>query len=294
MLAALLCTLVFAGGVDAFMLEARLDHFPVRLPDDGPGTTWLLIGSDAFPNAHQSPRYAGQRADVILLVHSGAPRASIVSVPRDLLLGTAQGGVERAALALDSGGPQELVDGLCRTLGVAVGHIGVLTREGFASVVDAAGGVTVRIPAPVRDPSVDLEIEATGAVHLDGPQALALVRSRHPQHLVDGVWQRLREHAGARERAHNAGAVFDALRRVAGGLKWDPVRLQRVLWAVTGALSVDSGSELTDLIGMLHGAGRLRVLPAAALPSTIAVTADARTRGMLAAVGYPGSCSPPG
>jgi LCP family protein required for cell wall assembly len=292
--AAAMCAVLLGGGVDAFWLEARLDHFSVTLPDDGPGSTWLLVGSDAFPNPHESPRFAGSRADVILLVHTGPPGASVISVPRDLLLGTEVGGVERAALALDSGGPQELVNGLCRTLGVAVGHVAMLTRDGFASIVDAAGGVTVHVRNPVRDPSVDLDIEDAGTVHLGGRQALALVRSRHPQYLIDGAWRRLHEHAGARARARNAGAVFDALRRQAGELSANPVRLQRVLWAVTGALRVDSGTGLTDLIGMLHGTGRLRVLPAARLPYTIAVQADERTRGVLGAAGYPGTCTPPG
>jgi LCP family protein required for cell wall assembly len=290
--AAAMCAVVLAVWVDEIVLDARLGTVRVALPDDGPGTTWLIVGSDAFPNPHESPRFAGHRADVILLVHTGAPHASVISVPRDMLISNAQGGLERAALALDSGGPQELVDGLCTTLGVGVGHLAVLTRAGFADIVDAAGGVTVHLLAPVRDPSVGLEIGRTGAVHLDGPQALALVRSRHPQYLENGSWVRLSEHAGARARARNAGAVFDALRHAAGGLKWNPLRLQRVLWAVTGDVTVDSGTDFTDLVGLLHGSGRLRVLPAAPLPNTIAVHADPRTSAALTAAGYRGGCTP--
>jgi LCP family protein required for cell wall assembly len=292
--AALLCAVTLATWVDEIVLDARLDTVPVALPDDGPGTTWLIVGSDAFPGTHESPRFAGARADVILLVHTGAPRASVISVPRDLLISNPEGGLERAALALDSGGPQELVDGLCSSLGIDVGHFALLTRFGFADIVDAAGGITVRVPLPVRDPSVSLEIDNSGAVHLDGAQALALVRSRHPQYLRDGRWVRLREHAGARARARNAGEVFDALRRAASDLKWNPLRLQRVLWAVTGNVRVDDATDLTDLIGLLHGAGRLRVLPAAPLPQTIAVRATDRTRAVLAAAGYEGSCTPHG
>ena len=291
-LAAVLCVLTLAAWVDEIVLDARLGNVSVILPADGRGTTWLIVGSDAFPNPHKSPRFAGERADVILLVHTGPPRASVISVPRDLLISNPQGGLERAALTLDSGGPQELVDGLCRTLGVGVGHFALLTRAGFADIVDATGGITVRVPTPVRDPSVGLEIDGTGAVHLDGTQALALVRSRHPQYLRDGGWVRLGEHAGARARARNAGEVFDALRRAASDLKWDPVGLQRVLWSVTGNVRVDDGTDLTDLIGLLHGAGRLGVLPAARLPHTIAVRATDRTRAVLGAAGYDASCTP--
>lgn len=290
--AATLCALTLAVWVDEIVLDSRLGTVSVALPGDGPGSTWLIVGSDAFSRPHESPRFAGQRADVILLVHTGAPHASVISVPRDLLINDPQGGLVRAALTLDSGGPQELVDGLCSTLGVGVGHFAMLTRNGFADIVDATGGVTVRVDAPVRDPSVGLEIDDTGAVHLDGTQALALVRSRHPQYLRDGAWVRLGEHAGARARARNAGEVFAALRHAARGLKWNPLRLQRVMWAVTGNLRVDHGTDLTDLIGLLHSSGRLRVLPAAPLPQTIAVHATERTRAVLEAAGYSGSCTP--
>jgi LCP family protein required for cell wall assembly len=290
--AATLCAVILAGWVDEVVLDSRLGTVSVALPDGGPGSTWLIIGSDAFPNPHQSPRFAGQRADVILLVHTGSPHASVISVPRDLLIADPEGGLERAALTLDSGGVQQLVDGLCRTLGVGVGHIVELTRDGFADIVGAVGGVTVRVHTPVRDPSVALEIDDTGAVHLDGSQALALVRSRHPQYLRDGVWIRLREHAGARARTRNAGEVFAALRHAARGLRWNPLRLQRVLWAVTGNVRVDADTDLTDLVGLLHGSGRLRVLPAAPLPNTIAVHATDGTRAVLAAAGYSRSCTP--
>jgi LCP family protein required for cell wall assembly len=290
--AAAMCTLVLLAWVDELVLDSRLSTVAVALPPGGAGSTWLIVGSDAFPNAHRSPRFAGHRADVILLVHTGPPRASIISVPRDLLIADPQGGLERAALTLDSGGPQELVDGLCTTLGVGVGHFAMLTRAGFADIVDAAGGITVRVPTPVRDPSVGLMIDRTGAVHLDGAQALALVRSRHPQYLRDGVWIRLREHAGARARARNAGEVFAALRRAGSDLRENPLRLQRVLWDVTGNLTVDRGTGLTDLLGLLHGSARLQVLPAAPLAHTIAMHATERTRAALAAAGYAGGCSP--
>lgn len=292
--AAALCALILLGTVDAIVLSGRLRHVSVALPDDGPGTTWLIVGSDEFPNPHASPRFSGHRADVILLVHTGPPHASVISVPRDLLVANPQGGVERAALSYDDGGPQELVDGLCRTLGVPVGHFAALNRAGFRSIVDAVGGVTVHLTEPVRDPSVGLELDRTGEVDLDGAQALALVRSRHPQRLVDGRWHRLAEGAGARARTRNAGLVFTALRSAASGLSWHPITLQKVMWAVTGALTVDYGTGLTDLIGLLHGSGRLQVLPAAPLPATIAVQADARTREVLAAAGYPQTCAPPG
>ncbi len=292
--AATMCTLVLAGGADVVVLDHRLRHVAVRFPDGGPGRTWLVIGSDARDRRLSSgagPRFAGRRADVILLVHVGAPRSSVISVPRDLLLTTRQGGVERAALTFDSG-PQELVDGLCRTLGVRVSHLAIVTMDGFAHIVDALGGVTVDIARPVRDRKAQLEIDEAGAVHLDGAQALALVRSRHPRHLIDGVWVGVGERAGAGLRSRNAAAVFTALRNEASSARGNPIALQRTLWAATGDITLDSGADLTDLLDLVNSHGLLTVLPASGLPRTIAVLANARTRLALSAAGYGPTCQP--
>jgi hypothetical protein len=68
--------------------------------------------------------------------------------------------------------------------------------------------------------------------------------------------------------------------------------VQRTLWAATGAMTLDSGAGLTDLLALLNSHGRLAVLPAAPLPRTIALLANARTRAVLAAAGYPPTCTP--
>ena len=272
--AATLCALTLAGGVDMVVLDHRLEHVAVRFPGGGSGRTWLVVGSDE--RDRPGPRFAGHRADVLLLVHLGAPRPSIVSVPRDLLLRTAQGGVERAALTFDTSA-QALVDGLCRTLGVPVTHLAILTMPGFADLVDALGGVTVRIDAPMRDPKAQLDIEQTGQVRLSGADALALVRSRR---------------AGAASRTRHAAALFGALRSKARAERHNPIVVQRTLWAATGALTLDSGSGLSDLFDLLNSRGQVTALPAGPLPRTIAVLADARTRGALAAAGYPATCTP--
>ena len=52
---------------------------------------------------------------------------------------------------------------------------------GFAAVVDAAGGLDVDVPPPVRDTDTGLRIDEAGAHHVDGATALAMVRSRHPE-----------------------------------------------------------------------------------------------------------------
>jgi LCP family protein required for cell wall assembly len=288
--AAAMCAIIAAGGVDLAVLDHRLRHVSVTLPDGGAGQTWLVVGSDARP-VQRGPRFAGRRADVILLVHVGAPRSSVISVPRDLLLRTTSGGVERAALTFD-GAAQQLVDGLCRTLGVAASHLAIVQMTGFAHIVDAIGGLTVHLAHPIRDREAQLEIDRAGTVHVSGHEALALVRSRRPQHLVDGVWVGTGEFRGARARSRTAATVFTALRARARAVRHDPVTVQRLLWAATGAITLDQGTGLSDLFGLLTNAGRMTVLPAARLPRTIALLADDRTRAVLAGAGYPPTCTP--
>src|SRR3546814_15962892 len=56
----------------------------------------------------------------------------------------------------------------------------------FASLVDSLGGITIEFPNPAYDRNSGLDVQQAGPVTLDGPQALAYVRSRHPVEVIDG------------------------------------------------------------------------------------------------------------
>jgi hypothetical protein len=132
--------------------------------------------------------------------------------------------------------------------------------RGVAAVVAAAGGLDVDVPEPVRDPAASLEIDHAGRVHVDGTTALALVRSRHPEHLVDGTWTPAP--ADADGRAQAAGSVLSALAAAARPDLLHPGRLQTVAWAASGAVTVDDGTSTADLAGLagVH-LGPVTVLP---------------------------------
>jgi LCP family protein required for cell wall assembly len=280
------CVLNVAGFIDVTVLEHRLQHMDIQFPSgDGPDT-WLFVGSDARTAGSKAAiasqqRLAGARADIILLVRPHA-HPSVVSVPRDVLLATATGGLERAALTF-ADSPQALVDGVCRTLGIAVQHTAFLTMGGFASVIDALGGIRVNVYGPVRDRRARLYLRQTGDAHLTGLQALALVRSRHPERFVSGRWVASGDNAGAGIRARTAASVFTAVARRAAAQRLNLIALQRAAWAATGAFIVDSHTELSDLIAVAVAPdGTTRVLPTIAIPHTIAVRVDRpRTTGLL-------------
>ena len=254
-LLAVLVLLVLAVGVDAALLAGRVDEVAVDLsPDDSDGRTWVLVGLDSRdrlpagtdPAAFGTPEAVpGTRADVVLVVHQTDDGTTVLSVPRDLLVPRDQRSTRLTLTWRD--GPRATVDALC-SLGIDADHLVAVDFAGFAEVVDAAGGLTVDVPVPVRDPGAGLELPRAGAQHVDGRTALALVRSRHPEHLVDGAWTPVPMDPDGRASA--AGTVLGALVDAVRGSVARPWRLQTVGWATTGALSVDPGTSLTDLAAL--------------------------------------------
>ncbi|MCA0146582.1 LCP family protein [Blastococcus sp. LR1] len=295
----LLALLIAAPAVDAAVLTSRIDEVDVDLPErpeDVDGETWVLVGLDSraqlpagasptdFGTAEDVP---GSRADVVVVVHRTEAGTTALSVPRDLLV-RASGTSGRLALTwLD--GPQATVDALCG-LGIPTDHLITVGLAGFAATVDAVGGLEVDVPEPVRDRPAGLELTTPGRLHVDGATALALVRSRQPEQLVDGRW--VPATVDPDGRATTAGTVLSALLdRVRESALRRPWRLQSVAWAASGGLAVDPGTSVLDLAG-LAGAdiGDLATLPASAplSPSLVRLpTAD--TAAAVAAAGL--SCS---
>ena len=155
---------------------------------------FLLIGSDSrdelpddFPGKFGD--FEGQRADVIMLVHTlpGEGRVQILSLPRDLKVSIPGQGPDKINAAYALGGPDLMVQMVKEATGLPVHHYVEMDFVGFAKVVDALGGVTLYFPNPARDEKSGLSVPA-GMVELDGAMALAYARSRSYQELQDGAW----------------------------------------------------------------------------------------------------------
>ncbi len=265
----LLALLVAAAGTDAALLAGRVGGLDVEVTaDDSDGRTWVLVGLDSRVELPEGAdrghfgsveRFPGARADVVVVVHRTDAGTTVFSVPRDLVVLTGGRPTRLAMTWLE--GPRATVAALCR-LGIPTDHLVTVDLAGFAAVVDAAGGLDVDVPEPVRDRAAGLLLEDAGRQRVDGITALALVRSRHPEHRVDGAWTRARVDADGRATA--AGTVLAALAdRVRGSLT-SPGRLQSVAWAGSGALATDPGTSPTDLLSLARtDVGTVQVLPAA-------------------------------
>ena len=162
----------------------------------GSARNFLLVGSDTREFVGDDPAAqesfgapgGGNRSDTIMIVHAHADGGFVVSFPRDLWVDVPGVGGAKINAAFNDG-PSKVVETIEANFDVPIHHFLEVDFASFAGLVDALGGVPVYFPAPARDTVSGLDVpEAPGCVVLDGDQALAYVRSRSYQELVDGTW----------------------------------------------------------------------------------------------------------
>ena len=285
-------------GVDCLLLNARINHVAIDHPQHQNGSTFVVVGSDSrsgnlpaglSPLVGSTQAVPGQRADVVEVVHFQRSRISVLTLPRDLLVSPRPFVLERLALTL-SGGPQQLVDALCRTTGISTSHLVIVEFGAFVGIVDALGGIVVDLPHPIRDPRSSLLIESAGRQRIDGMTALALVRSRNPSWLIDRKW--VAQPNGAIERSDWTGRVFHAVAVALAHNLWDPLAVQRVAWSGAGSLTTDQSTGILDLMKLANSTNVPTVVSARQVPGSLAVAPDKATYRSLAKAGYKSGCSP--
>ena len=229
----------------------------MKRTDLGGALNYLLIGSDHRPGANA----ADQRSDTILIVHvpAGMRQAYLISVPRDLLVAVPAapgwpGGQDKVNAAYEHGGGGEggarlLSATLTRLTGLRFDGAALVDFSGFTRVIDQLGGIRMCVDTPVRSIHTGTRFEP-GCRQMDGARTLDYVRQRYD--LPNGDYDR------QRHQQQMLRAVLD--RAGETHLRGDPVKLDRVLRAVGGALTVDTnGVPLDELVFAL------RALPADAL-----------------------------
>jgi len=253
-----------AGGF-GLVTWRHIDRVSVTFPGSpSGGTTYLLIGSDSrafVSSASDRARFGSgpaerrERADVMLLVRTlSGGGLRVLGIPRDLLTQLPDGSPTRMTLTLLQG-PQAVVDTLCDSLGIGVDHLAVMHFDGLRRLVDRVGGVTVHVAAPERDRVTGLSLRHAGANHLDGQQALAFVRSRQLEELRDGHWRPVAPSAYARsEQARTVLVQLGSRLHLSAA---SPISSLRKLWTLSGAITVDNHSGVSDLRNLSHALGRL-------------------------------------
>lgn len=236
----------FLACVD-FSLE-REDALPADgdRPADGPGTNWLLVGSDSREGLDAGRQAelgtgdaAGRRTDTVVLVHvpEGDGMPTTVSLPRDSSVPVPGRGEDELTAAFAYGGPRLPARTVEASTGVRIDHCAEIGLGGFADTTDAIGGVDPCGAEPVHDPRADLDLEA-GCQTRDGPQALGHVRTRaSARGDLDRV-ERQREFLAALTEKASSPQVH-----------LDPVRLFPLVLDTSGAFLVGQGDHVWHLAG---------------------------------------------
>ena len=174
----------------------------------------LLVGND------NRPGFGGDRADVIMLVmFPDGEHPAVVSIPRDLYLeNPCTGGLSRINATYngcgdDATGPELLAIAVQNYTGVEVDHFALFEFEGFKSIIDEVGGVTICVENPVSDWRADLELPA-GCTEATGAEALGWVRSRSPQELVNGAWRPMPGQSDLTRIEHQQEVIFQLFERL--------------------------------------------------------------------------------
>ncbi|MFC8065160.1 LCP family protein [Streptomyces sp. NPDC057293] len=155
----------------------------------------LVLGSDT--RAGGNDKLGGGTDDgtarsdtaMIVHVHKGHKKASVVSIPRDTLIdrpacGGTNGDEQPAAKdvmfnsAYSTGGAACAVKTVESISGLRMDHYLEVDFSGFQNLIDDLGGVKVTTTESIKDPDSHLNLTA-GTHTLDGEQALGLVRTRH-------------------------------------------------------------------------------------------------------------------
>jgi LCP family protein required for cell wall assembly len=154
-------------------------------PDDQPGTTYLLVGSDSRAGLSEAERKdlgtgdaAGQRTDTIMLLHTGSGPNLLMSIPRDSLVEVPGHGTTKINAAFAYGGPKLLVRTLETATGIRIDNYVEIGFGGVVEIVDAVGGVQICPKTDMVDKLANLDIKK-GCQEADGKTALGYSRSRH-------------------------------------------------------------------------------------------------------------------
>jgi LCP family protein required for cell wall assembly len=221
-----------------------LRGYPGR-PANTAGTNWLIVGSDSRSDLTPAQRKklatgfaAGSRTDTIMLVHTGSKKTSLVSLPRDTYVPIDGHGSNKLNAAFALGGASLLVRTVEQVTGLHIDHYAEIGFGGFATMVDAVGGVRLCIAQPINDGNAGINLRA-GCQTLDGAQALGYVRSRK---FATGDLERVQ---------HQRQFLSALLSKVASpGTLINPFKSIPLGYDAVDALVVDKGSHIWDVVSL--------------------------------------------
>jgi LCP family protein required for cell wall assembly len=203
-----------------------------RPPQETGTLNYVLLGSDS-----RDPNNAGNgRSDSIMLVHLNKKRdkAYIISFPRDMYVAIPGYGRSKINDAFAFGGAPLMVRTLETLVDVRMDHVVVVDFNGFISLTDDLGGVTVTNKTAFKSHGYDYP---KGKIAIKGKQALWFVRERHS---LPG---------GDLQRAENQRKVIKAIveKGLSAEVLTDPAKFTSFIGNVAKHLTVDNGLSDSEI-----------------------------------------------
>ncbi|MET9314675.1 LCP family protein [Kribbella sp. NPDC003505] len=230
----------------------KIEAMPTgQRPAETPGTTYLMVGSDAREDLSRAERArlhtggdAGPpRTDSIMLMH--VPKSGptvLISIPRDSAVNIPGVDGKQKINAAFNKGPALLIQTIENNTGLRIDHYVEVGFGGFASVIDSVGGITMCLPKAMKDKDAHIDLPA-GCQELDGVNALGYVRSRKADGKNDfGRTERQRQMVGAVAKKAASPSTF-----------LNPVRYFDVATKGVDALTVDQDMSLFDFVRFARG-----------------------------------------
>jgi LCP family protein required for cell wall assembly len=230
----------------------KLEAMPTgERPAETPGTTYLMVGSDAREDLSRAERArlhtggdAGPpRTDSIMLMH--VPKSGptvLISIPRDSAVNIPGTEGKQKINAAFNKGPAALIQTIENNTGLRIDHYVEVGFGGFASVIDSVGGINMCLPKAMKDKDAHIDLPA-GCQELDGVNALGYVRSRKADGKNDfGRTERQRQMVGAVAKKAASPSTF-----------LNPFRYYSVATKGVDALTVDKDMSLFDFIRFARG-----------------------------------------
>jgi LCP family protein required for cell wall assembly len=228
---------------------ASLPASPVPSAPTEAYESMLLIGSDQIAGA----------ADVILYLVRPTNGSSpfMVSLPRDLYVENPCTGGNTRINTLIKGCASENINGptllsyqVGAITGIEVDHFASFDFEGFVDIIEAVGGVEICVENPVRDRKAKLDLPA-GCTQATGEQALAWVRSRKTQQLVNGSWRSVPGASDLTRNQHQQEVILQLFTKLKSFSS--PTQLTTKAASLSDAFVLDSELGLSDAVDLAWG-----------------------------------------
>lgn len=252
----------------------------------------------------QSPAVNGVNSDVIMILHADPAhhRLALLSIPRDLFIPNAR---SDGANKVDAGlyqGISQVVAAIEEDFGIPIQRAVSLNFDQFANVVDALGGINMSFPMSVFDwggapppngtGSSGLNVQAATCVHLNGTQALQVVRARELRYKAPGdgsdpyYWTTENQSDLARIRRDHEFLRVLATAVSKQGLG-NPITDLNLINSVKGDLTFDQSwpvSDMVNLVTTFHSVS-IKSVPQLTLPVAVATFGAYHYKGSVAGYG---------